>query len=77
MFLSSGRVGGRLDSVELKTENGTDRWDVGGQWICRQVTQTECYITYSFMSISSDFQKLHEMPLFDCFTKHSGFNPKF
>lgn len=21
--------------MELKTENGTDRWDVGGQWICR------------------------------------------
>lgn len=32
---AKGRVGGRLDSVELKTENGTDRWDVGGQWICR------------------------------------------
>lgn len=26
------RVGGRLDSVELKTAKGTDRWDVGGQW---------------------------------------------
>ena len=31
----SGRVGGRLDSVELKTANGTDRWDVGGQWVSR------------------------------------------
>ena len=29
------RVGGRLDSVELKTVKGTDRWDVGGQWVCR------------------------------------------
>lgn len=32
---AKGRVGGRLDSVELKTANGTDRWDVGGQWVSR------------------------------------------
>ncbi|CAH3171923.1 unnamed protein product [Porites evermanni] len=29
------RVGGRLDSAELKTATGNDRWDVGGQWVAR------------------------------------------
>lgn len=29
------RVGGRLDSVELKTAKGSDRWDIGGQWVSR------------------------------------------
>lgn len=29
------RVGGRTLTVELKTENGTDNWDMGGQWVGR------------------------------------------
>lgn len=34
-FLKLDRVGGRLDSAELKTAKGSDRWDLGGQWVCR------------------------------------------
>ncbi|KXJ06467.1 probable flavin-containing monoamine oxidase A [Exaiptasia diaphana] len=30
------RVGGRLDSIKLKTTHGEDAWDVGGQWIGRE-----------------------------------------
>lgn len=33
--LDLDRVGGRLDSAELKTATGNDRWDVGGQWVAR------------------------------------------
>lgn len=29
------RVGGRTLTVDLKTANGTDKWDLGGQWVCR------------------------------------------
>ncbi|XP_032222930.1 probable flavin-containing monoamine oxidase A isoform X1 [Nematostella vectensis] len=32
---AKGRVGGRLDTKELKTATGTDNWDLGGQWIGR------------------------------------------
>lgn len=32
---AKNRVGGRLDSAELKTAKGTDRWDLGGQWVSR------------------------------------------
>ena len=31
----SDRVGGRTLTVELKTANGTDLWDLGGQWVGR------------------------------------------
>lgn len=64
-----GRVGGRLDSVELKTENGIDRWDVGGQWICRQVI----YAAYHHIDICMPiffYFNLNLKPLLDCFTKH-------
>jgi phytoene dehydrogenase-like protein len=27
------RVGGRTMTIDLKTANGTDRWDIGGQWV--------------------------------------------
>ncbi|KAK3595095.1 hypothetical protein CHS0354_002348 [Potamilus streckersoni] len=29
------RVGGRTLTVDLKTKNGNDRWDLGGQWVGR------------------------------------------
>ncbi|XP_063961702.1 probable flavin-containing monoamine oxidase A [Lytechinus pictus] len=29
------RVGGRTLTVPLKCSNGTDQWDLGGQWVCR------------------------------------------
>ena len=37
LFPVSDRVGGRTLTVELKTENGTDNWDMGGQWVGRYV----------------------------------------
>ena len=32
------RVGGRLVSVKMPTVNGTDEWDMGGQWVARLVS---------------------------------------
>ncbi|PIK56469.1 putative flavin-containing monoamine oxidase A [Apostichopus japonicus] len=29
------RVGGRTYTVDLTAANGTDKWDLGGQWVCR------------------------------------------
>ena len=31
----SDRVGGRTLTGELKTENGTDKWDLGAHWVGR------------------------------------------
>ena len=34
-YVLSDRVGGRTLTVDLKTEHGTDSWDLGGQWVGR------------------------------------------
>ena len=33
MILLPDRVGGRTKTVSLKSRDGTDQWDVGGQWV--------------------------------------------
>ncbi|KAK3737557.1 hypothetical protein QZH41_017754 [Actinostola sp. cb2023] len=38
------RIGGRLDSTQLKTANGVDTWDVGGQWVGLEQKDIMCLL---------------------------------
>ena len=51
----SDRVGGRTLTVELKTANGTDLWDLGGQWVGRYKLLFS--ITSTYIAVTCDFQQ--------------------
>ena len=53
------RVGGRTQSVELKTDTstGTDYWDIGGQWVGKYVINTSRYTVHLFVAVFCNVSK--------------------
>lgn len=52
MLIFLDRIGGRLYAANIKCAKGTDRWDLGGQWVGEYVfvvlyvTKNKCVVIF-------------------------------